>query len=52
MSDWDDKLDYELWQLRLKIEAMLDQIHDQAIRNFDRLARSTGQRTRTDRATK
>ena len=42
-------LEPRLAALLMWIESALDQIHDEAIRNFDRLARSTGQRTRVDR---
>lgn len=41
-----------LSELALRIQVELDRIHDQAICNFDRLARSTGQRTRIDRVMK
>lgn len=32
-----------------RIEARLNQIHDEALRKFRSLAKSTGQRTRVDR---
>ena len=38
-----------LHQLSIKIEISLDRIHDEALAKFRKLARSTGQRTRTDR---
>jgi hypothetical protein len=38
-----------LLKLQAYIDTMLDKIHDEAIANFRRLAKSTGQRTRVDR---
>ena len=38
-----------LIRLRLRFNAALDRIHDEAIAKFRTLARSTGQRTRADR---
>ena len=38
--------------LGIKINAELDRIHDEAIAKFRTLAKSTGQRTRTDRLLK
>ena len=38
-----------LHQLRIKLEIALDRIHDEALAKFRALARSVGQRTRTDR---
>lgn len=42
-------IEHRLWQLRVKIDISLDRIHDEALAKFRSLARSTGQRTRTDR---
>ena len=44
-----EELEARLWQLLLNIEAGLNRIQDEANANFDRLARSVGQRTRVDR---
>lgn len=40
---------FALMRLEAEFNAMLDRIHDEAIANFRRLAKSTGQRTRADR---
>lgn len=40
---------FQLMRLHAEFNAILDRIHDEAIRNFNHLARSTGQRTRVDR---
>ncbi len=42
-------IERRLHQLSIKIEIALDRIHDEALAKFRKLARSTGQRTRTDR---
>ncbi len=42
-------IERRLHQLSIKIEIALDRIHDEALAKFSKLARSTGQRTRTDR---
>lgn len=39
----------KLAALEAKINAALDKIHDEALRKFRSLAKSTGQRTRVDR---
>lgn len=39
----------QLLALSKRINDRLDQIHDEAIRGFRSLAKSTGQRTRVDR---
>lgn len=44
-----EEIEARLWELLLKIEAGLDRIHDEAIKRLDSMARSVGQRTRTDR---
>ena len=41
-----------LFNLEAAINARLDRIHDEALAKFRSLARSTGQRTRTDRVAK
>lgn len=41
--------EYKLDKLAQKINDRLDEIHDEAIRGFRSLAKSTGQRTRVDR---
>lgn len=41
-----------LLALSKRLNDRLDDIHDEAIANFDRLARSVGQRTRVDRVMK
>lgn len=47
-----DDIEHRLWQLRTKIEAELDRIHDETLAKFRTLARSTGQLTRVDRVKK
>ncbi len=42
-------IERKLHQLRIKLEIALDRIHDEALAKFRALARSVGQRTRTDR---
>ena len=42
-------IERRLHQLSIKIEIALDRIHDEALAKFRTLARSVGQRTRTDR---
>lgn len=41
-----------LMRLEAEFNAALDRIHDEALAKFRSLARSTGQRTRTDRVAK
>lgn len=44
-----DQTDRALWRLSGWINYRLDQIHDEALENLRWMARSVGQRTRTDR---
>lgn len=43
------EIEKRLIRLAAKFNAALDQIHDEALAKFRKLAKSTGQRTRTDR---
>lgn len=43
------EIGFRLMALEAEFNAMLDMIHDQALAKFRRLARSVGQRTRSDR---
>jgi hypothetical protein len=44
-----DDINQRLWQLRLDIEGRLDRLHDELLAKLRTMARSVGQRTRTDR---
>ena len=47
-----DRVSIYLDALLSQFNRELDRIHDEALRQFDHLARVTGQRMRVDRATK
>ena len=44
-----NNIERALWRLSGLITYRLDKIHDEALAKFRSLARSTGQKTRTDR---
>ena len=44
-----DDTEHKLWQLRVKIEAALDRLHDELLAKPRTMARSTGQAMRVDR---
>ena len=44
-----DDTEHKLWQLRVKIEAALDRLHDELLAKLRTMARSTGQAMRVDR---
>lgn len=44
-----DDTEHKLWQLRVKIEAALDRLHDELLAKLRTMARSTGQLMRVDR---
>ena len=44
-----DDTEHKLWQLRVKIEAGLDRLHDELLAKLRTMAKSVGQRTRVDR---
>lgn len=44
-----DETEHQLWQLRVKIEAALDRLHDALLSKLRTMARSQGQRLRADR---
>ena len=44
-----NSIEYQLNQLRVKIERDLDRLHDELLAKLRFMARSFGQRTRTDR---
>ena len=44
-----DETEHRLWQLRVKIEAALDRLHDELLVKLRFIARSDGQRMRVDR---
>lgn len=45
-----DDTEHKLWQLRVKIEAALDRLHDELLAKLRTMARSQGQRLRADRS--
>ena len=44
-----EDIEDRLWRLRLDIEGKLDQLHKDLLAKLKSMARSTGQRTRSDR---
>lgn len=44
-----NSIEYQLSQLRVKIEKDLDRLHDELLAKLRSMAKSVGQRTRVDR---